>query len=99
MAVSRDRGTAAQPVDQGYGLVMDLDGRLVAGLVMTGANQEHGILSRRDGQPIDWARFGVGARLRILPNHACATAAQHAEYFVVDGSAHVTARWPRFSGW
>ena len=28
MATSRDRGTARQRVDQGYGLVADLDGRL-----------------------------------------------------------------------
>ena len=42
MAVSRDRGTASQPVDQGYGLVLDADGRLVDGVVMIDANQEHG---------------------------------------------------------
>jgi D-serine deaminase-like pyridoxal phosphate-dependent protein len=99
MAVSRDRGTAAQPVDQGYGVVLDLAGHVLPGLVMTGANQEHGILSRRDGAPIDWTAFGVGTRLRILPNHACATAAQHSEYVVVDGSTRVAARWPRFNGW
>jgi len=99
MAVSRDRGTAAQPVDQGYGLVTDAGGRLLPGLVMTGANQEHGILARRDGGRVDWPAFGVGTRLRILPNHACATAAQHAEYHVVCGTQNVTARWPRFGGW
>jgi D-serine deaminase-like pyridoxal phosphate-dependent protein len=99
MAVSRDRGTAAQPVDQGYGLVLDANGRVVPGLVMTGANQEHGILARRDGGQIDWPAFGVGTRLRILPNHACATAAQHTEYLVVRESTAITARWPRFSGW
>ncbi len=99
MAVSRDRGTASQPVDQGYGLVLDAEGQPIDGLVMTDANQEHGILSRRDGGAIDWAAFGVGTRLRVLPNHACATAAQHAEYLVVDGSSAVTARWPRFGGW
>jgi D-serine deaminase-like pyridoxal phosphate-dependent protein len=99
MAVSRDRGTAAQPVDRGFGLVLDEDGRLVEGLVMTDANQEHGILSRPDGRPVDLRAFPIGARLRILPNHACATAAQHAEYFVVHGSRAIAARWPRFGGW
>jgi D-serine deaminase-like pyridoxal phosphate-dependent protein len=99
MAVSRDRGTASQAVDQGYGLVLDERGALLPGLVMTGANQEHGILARCDGAPIEWARFAVGARLRILPNHACATAGQHAEYLVVRGSTDVVARWPRFGGW
>jgi D-serine deaminase-like pyridoxal phosphate-dependent protein len=99
MAVSRDRGTAGQEVDQGYGLVRDADGRIIESLVMHGANQEHGLLSRRDGGPIDWDVFRIGRRLRILPNHACATAAQHAEYFVVEGSREIVARWERFGGW
>jgi D-serine deaminase-like pyridoxal phosphate-dependent protein len=36
--------------------------------------------------------------LRILPNHACATAAQHDRYRATKGGL-VTAVWPRFSGW
>jgi D-serine deaminase-like pyridoxal phosphate-dependent protein len=99
MATSRDRGTAGQAVDQGYGLVLDADGRRLDTLVMSGANQEHGIVSGRDGAAIDWSRVPVGARLRILPNHACATAAQHADYHVVRGSRDIVARWDRFGGW
>jgi D-serine deaminase-like pyridoxal phosphate-dependent protein len=99
MAVSRDRGTAGQAVDRGYGLVLDADGGLLEGLVMGDANQEHGVVSRGDAAPIDWARFPVGARLRILPNHACATAAQHDAYHLVSGSREVLARWERFGGW
>jgi D-serine deaminase-like pyridoxal phosphate-dependent protein len=99
MAVSRDRGTARQAIDRGYGLVLDLDGRLLEGFVMSDANQEHGIVSRGDTEPIDWARFPVGALVRILPNHACSTAAQHAAYDVVNGSREILARWERFGGW
>ncbi len=99
MAVSRDRGTARQAIDRGYGLVLDADGRLLEGFVMNDANQEHGIVSRGDHEPIDWAGFPVGARFRILPNHACATAAQHAAYCVVNGSREILARWERFGGW
>jgi D-serine deaminase-like pyridoxal phosphate-dependent protein len=100
MAMSRDRGTQAQPVDQGYGLVCGLDGRLLDGWLMHAANQEHGIIGRRDGQAPDdlEQRFAVGSKLRVLPNHACATGAQHADYAWVDG-ADVRARWPRFGGW
>lgn len=100
MAMSRDRGTQTQPVDQGYGLVCGLDGRLLEGWLMRAANQEHGIIGRRDGQaPEDLEqRFPVGSRLRVLPNHACATGAQHAQYAWVDG-ADVRAHWPRFGGW
>jgi D-serine deaminase-like pyridoxal phosphate-dependent protein len=99
MAVSRDRGTAGQSVDRGYGLVLDADGRLLDGFVMGDANQEHGIISRVSGAPVDWDLFPVGGRLRILPNHACATAAQHQEYNVVNGSREIRARWERFGGW
>ncbi|MEN9420488.1 MAG: hypothetical protein RI988_4109 [Pseudomonadota bacterium] len=100
MAMSRDRGTQAQPVDQGYGLVCGLDGRRLNGWLMHAANQEHGIIGRRDGQAPDdlEQRFPVGSKLRVLPNHACATGAQHADYAWVDG-ADVRARWPRFGGW
>lgn len=98
MAMSRDRGTAKQPVDQGYGLVCDLDGKPLADLVMVDANQEHGIVSHRT-DPVATPMLPVGTLLRILPNHACATAAQHGAYTVVAGSADVQAQWPRFSGW
>ena len=99
MSLSRDRGTASQPVDQGYGLVCDLHGVPLGDLIVTGASQEHGIIASRNREAVDFARFPVGTRLRVLPNHACATAAQHASYQVVDGGAEVLAEWPRFSGW
>jgi len=36
---------------------------------------------------------------RILPNHACATGAQHDEYHVTRGSGEVVANWARIRGW
>ena len=100
MAMSRDRGTQGQPVDQGYGAVCDEAGRLIDGLVMVDANQEHGILAWRDGRHDGGlaGRFAVGTRLRILPNHACATAAQFAGYDVLAADGAVR-RWERFNGW
>lgn len=98
MALSRDRGTAKQRVDQGYGLVCDADGNPIEDLIVADANQEHGIIARRGGGAIDLKRYPVGTLLRILPNHACATAAQHAEYHVLrDGQA--VEVWERFGGW
>ncbi|HWD15380.1 MAG TPA: DSD1 family PLP-dependent enzyme [Casimicrobiaceae bacterium] len=99
MAMSRDRGTQAQRHDFGYGQVCAEDGTALDDYVVTGANQEHGIVSRANGTQTDIARrFPVGTRLRILPNHACATGAQYAEYHaIVEGGA--TQAWPRFSGW
>ena len=100
MAMSRDRGTQRQKIDYGYGAVCDAAGRVLDGLVVSGANQEHGIVSRRDGttDPGIVERFPIGTRLRLLPNHACATGAQYPNYLAVasDGSATV---WPRFQGW
>jgi D-serine deaminase-like pyridoxal phosphate-dependent protein len=98
MALSRDRGTAKQRVDQGYGLVCDAGGSVLDPLVVADANQEHGIVARRDGGPIDFTRFPIGSRLRVLPNHACATAAQHGEYHVLRGD-RIEAVWERFGGW
>ena len=98
MAMSRDRGTSSQKIDQGYGVVCDINGEPMVDLIVSGANQEHGIVSRRDGGIIDAARYPVGTLLRVLPNHACATAAQHASYHVVAGGS-ICGVWPRFSGW
>jgi D-serine deaminase-like pyridoxal phosphate-dependent protein len=103
MAMSRDRGTATQPVDQGFGLVCDASGTPIPDYIMVSANQEHGIIARREGTGDGGKARGlalpVGAQLRIFPNHACATAAQHARYHVIDGSPAITATWERISGW
>ncbi len=98
MALSRDRGTARQKIDQGYGLVCDERGIPLEDFIVVDANQEHGIVARRDGGPIDLKRFPVGSLLRILPNHACATAAQHAQYHVLRDNGAVDT-WERFNGW
>ena len=99
MALSRDRGTAKQRIDQGYGVACDAGGVPVADLIVRDTSQEHGIVADRHGRVADAARYPVGAQLRILPNHACATAAQHAVYHVVNGGMEVDAVWPRFGGW
>ena len=100
MAMSRDRGTAAQPVDQAYGLVCDEAGQPLDGLIMSSASQEHGVVSHRSGDPSKTPLLPVGTRLRILPNHACATAAQHDRYHALRGAnGEVDAVWARFSGW
>ncbi|MBC7610431.1 MAG: DSD1 family PLP-dependent enzyme [Polaromonas sp.] len=99
MAMSRDRGTQKQKYDFGYGQVCGLDGELMPGYVLTGANQEHGIVSLQGGLDGDIAsRFPVGSQLRILPNHACATGAQFPAYQAVDEDGRVT-EWGRFYGW
>jgi len=100
MALSRDRGTAAQRVDQGYGLVCDLSGKIYPDLMVAQASQEHGILAIRSGSAHALPDLSIGAKVRILPNHACATASQHELYHVVSaGSDSIEAQWPRMRGW
>lgn len=100
MALSRDRGTARQAVDQGYGLVCDVDGKAFGDLIVNSVNQEHGILSLRPGSKSSLPELPVGTQLRILPNHACATAAQFDSYFVIPENADAPLKtWPRFGGW
>ncbi len=111
MAMSRDRGTQQQTHDFGYGQVCDVSGKVIEGYVLSGANQEHGIVSlalaagttdTAAGAAAQVAsiaqRFPVGMQLRILPNHACATAAQFPEYHAVVGQ-ELGPVWPRFYGW
>ncbi|SAK56290.1 alanine racemase [Caballeronia fortuita] len=97
MAMSRDRGTSKQTRDYGYGLACALDGTPLEGCELVGANQEHGILAVANCDDLA-GRFPIGMKLRILPNHACATGAQYPAYHGLssDGS---TVEWPRFHGW
>ena len=97
--MSRDRGTANQAIDQGYGVVCNVAGIPINDLIVSSANQEHGIVSRRDGGPINPSDYPVGMTLRVLPNHACATAAQYDDYKIVRGGQRVEAVWSRFRGW
>jgi D-serine deaminase-like pyridoxal phosphate-dependent protein len=101
MAMSRDRGTSKQSRDFGYGLPCTLDGTPLDGYSLIGANQEHGILAHadptRDEGDLE-VRFPVGTRLRILPNHACATGAQFPEYHALEPTGALTV-WRRFHGW
>ena len=99
MAMSRDLDTQEQTVDFGYGQVCDVAGTPLPGFFMTGANQEHGIISRRGEPDLSiTSRFPVGSQLRILPNHACATAAQFPEYQAFTAQQNIQV-WPRFYGW
>jgi D-serine deaminase-like pyridoxal phosphate-dependent protein len=99
MAMSSDRGTAQQKRDYAYGQVCSVDGTVLPGYLITAVNQEHGIVSHEnmlDGG--NGRRFPVGTRLRILPNHACATGAQFPEYHVLAKDDSI-AVWDRLHGW
>lgn len=96
MAMSRDRGTQKQKQDFGYGQVCSESGEWIEEAIFEGANQEHGIISTTVADITQ--RFPIGSRLRILPNHACATGAQFPEYQAVNAEGQ-TQVWGRLYGW
>ncbi len=99
MAMSRDRGTEEQTVDQGYGLVTDITGKPRDDLIVSSANQEHGIVTARDeSDALNFDAYPMGSLLRVLPNHACSTMAQYNDYVIVDGE-QIVARWDSTGGW
>ncbi|MEJ7686163.1 MAG: alanine racemase [Variovorax sp.] len=99
MAMSRDRGTQAQAHDYGYGQVCGVNGKPLAGYLLAGANQEHGMVQRKGAPDTDIAaRFPIGMQLRILPNHACATGAQFPSYQALADDGGIST-WSRLQGW
>jgi D-serine deaminase-like pyridoxal phosphate-dependent protein len=100
MALSRDRGPPALSMQDGYGVVCDaLTGKVLGDLIVSSANQEHGIVSSRSGDTSIADIAPLGSRLRILPIHACATAGMHDSYGVVGASGEIVERWRRMRGW
>jgi D-serine deaminase-like pyridoxal phosphate-dependent protein len=98
-ALSKDRATAAlgPGLDAGFGRLADEAGALIEPpLYVKHAYQEHGLVT--SAAPIDFARFPLGTRVRVLPNHACPTAAAHDRYRVIAGHT-VIGEWERVNGW
>lgn len=95
IALSKDRGPAEIDPSCGYGRVLDLDGNDL-GLRLESLSQEHGVCRAEDETVLE--RLPVGARLRILANHSCLTAAQHSHYNVLEND-RIIDRWKIHNGW
>lgn len=95
IAMSKDAGIADPDAVTHYGRVVTLEGEDL-GLRVTSLSQEHGWVSVADAALLD--RLPVGARVRVLANHSCLTAAQFAHYEVCEGTA-VVERWVNHRGW
>lgn len=97
LALSKDRSTSAQHCDYGYGKVIKPDGTGFShNVIVNQVNQEHGVIHLPDEVSI--SEFPIGSRVRVLPNHACMTAAAYAGYhlFTAAGELH----WlERCNGW
>lgn len=100
LALSKDVSTRSfgPNGDCGYGLIASAaDCTIMDGMFVETAYQEHGIV--KSTKPIAFEAFPIGTRVRILPNHACLTAAAHDRYHVVDSASNIAAIWPRVNGW
>ncbi len=99
LALSKDLSAAAFLPQAGYGLVCGLgSGQAIEGLRVAEVHQEHGLIGATEGPP-PYGDLPIGSRLRILPNHACITAAAYPAYQVVDGDLAVVDVWDRTGGW
>ena len=97
LALSKDTGATAFRPEVGYGEVCAAIGCLpLPGLYVTAVSQEHGHVPVPDAAVFD--ALPVGTKVRVLPNHACMTAAAYDEYVVIENGA-VVERWPRVNGW
>jgi D-serine deaminase-like pyridoxal phosphate-dependent protein len=95
IALSKDQGAVELDHSAGYGRVLDIDGADL-GTTVSSVAQEHGTFLVPDDGPLE--RLAVGARVRVLVNHSCLTAAQHSCYHVVSGEK-IVDRWPTYRGW
>ena len=98
LALSQDKGAASLMEHVGFGWVCAEKGERLDGLYVAEVNQEHGMIASAKGAP-PFERLPVGTRLRILPSHACMTAAPYAAYHVLDGGDEVVAMWDKATGW
>lgn len=99
LALSKDRSTVEGKRDFGFGLVVDIDGNeFEYPLTVYSTHQEHGLICSH--QPIDFSKIKIGSKVRVLPNHACMTAAAYNGYHIIEkGRPEIEAFWKRINGW
>jgi D-serine deaminase-like pyridoxal phosphate-dependent protein len=98
LALSKDISAQEFQPKVGYGTIADPSAGTMA---VIECSQEHGFVAS-DG-PIPYGNLPVGSRVRVLPNHACITAAAYDRYYVVDsdldGGKSVVDVYDRINGW
>ncbi len=98
LALSKDISAQEFKPQVGFGTIADAPARDMA---VVACSQEHGFVGA--DEPIPYDNLPVGSRLRILPNHACITAAAYDRYYVVDsdldGGRSVVDVYDRINGW
>lgn len=93
LALSKDIGANTFLPDAGYGWVCDAESLEPLGLSVSTVHQEHGTVKVEDADVYD--RLPIGSVVRVLPGHACLTAAGgYGRYHLTDGRV-----WNRVDGW
>ena len=98
LALSKDISAQEFQPKVGYGTIADAPSKDMA---VIECSQEHGFVTSAD--PMPYGNMPIGTRVRILPNHACITAAAYDRYYVVDsdldGGKTVVDVYDRINGW
>lgn len=98
LALSKDISAQEFQPKVGFGTIADPPAKDMA---VVACSQEHGFVAADD--PIPYGNLPIGSRVRVLPNHACITAAAYDRYYVVDseldGGKSVVDVYDRINGW
>jgi D-serine deaminase-like pyridoxal phosphate-dependent protein len=98
LALSKDISAQEFQPKVGYGMIADAPSRDMA---VVECSQEHGFVASAD--PMPYGNMPIGTRVRILPNHACITAAAYDKYYVIDsdldGGKSIVDVYDRINGW
>jgi D-serine deaminase-like pyridoxal phosphate-dependent protein len=98
LALSKDISAQEFKPQVGYGTIVDAPAQDMA---VFACSQEHGFVGAEG--PIPFGNLPIGSRVRILPNHACITAAAYDRYYVVDseldGGRTIVDVYDRINGW
>jgi D-serine deaminase-like pyridoxal phosphate-dependent protein len=98
LALSKDISAQEFQPKVGFGTIANAPAKDMA---VIACSQEHGFVASDD--PIPYGNLPVGSRVRVLPNHACITAAAYDRYYVVDsdldGGKSVVDIYDRINGW
>ncbi|MFZ5783902.1 MAG: alanine racemase [Pseudomonadota bacterium] len=98
LALSKDISAQEFKPQVGFGTIADAP---VRDMAVVACSQEHGFVGA--DEPIPYGNLAIGSRLRVLPNHACITAAAYDRYYVVDsdldGGRSVVDVYDRINGW
>lgn len=94
LALSKDPGPDHIDRECGFGVVCDLSLKCLP-MKLMGLSQEHGKIQAERSV---LQHYPVGARLRIIPNHSCLTAAMYDSYQVVEEGC-INGQWKPVRGW